>query len=160
VTLISRTTPALLSMQTEIFAPVLSVMRAVDLEEALAANAACLYALTASVFGPEAHARALARRLRVGNVLINDVVIPTADPRIPFGGRGRSGFGVTRGTEGLLAMTMPRTIQTQRSRSRRPYEPTGGGHVELFAGLAEALHGAGIQRRWAGLKRVLRAGRK
>jgi len=158
-TLICDATPALLSMQTEIFAPILTVMRAVNLDEALAANAACPYALTASIFGPEDKARQLASRLRVGNVLINDIVIPTADPRIPFGGRGRSGFGVTRAAEGLLAMTTPRTIQTQRKYSRRAYEPTGDTHVELFAGLAEMLHGS-IGRKWTGLMRLWRAGRK
>jgi acyl-CoA reductase-like NAD-dependent aldehyde dehydrogenase len=159
-TLISRATPAMLSMQTDVFAPILSIMRTVDLGEALAANAACPYALTASIFGPEKEARSLASKLRVGNVLINDVVIPTADPRIAFGGRGRSGFGVTRGAEGLLAMTSPRTVQTQRRRSSRAYEPTVDGHIDLFAGLAEFLHGDGIGSRWAGLKRVIRTARR
>jgi acyl-CoA reductase-like NAD-dependent aldehyde dehydrogenase len=159
-TLILSATPALLAMRTDIFAPVLSVMRTADVDEALAASAACPYALTAAVFGPEVSARAMASKLLAGNVLINDVVIPTADPRIPFGGRGRSGFGVTRGAEGLLAMTSPRTVQVQRRRNKRPYEATGEGQIELFAGLAEALHGNGIRRRLAGLKRVLKAARK
>jgi acyl-CoA reductase-like NAD-dependent aldehyde dehydrogenase len=157
VTLIAGATPALRSMQAEIFAPVLSVMRARDLDEVLTANAACPYALTASIFGPEKEARLLAGRLQVGNVLINDIVIPTADPRIAFGGRGRSGFGVTRGAEGLLAMTTPRTIQIQRRFSRRVYEATGDGHVGLFASLAEVLHGGGVGRRLAGLRRMVGA---
>jgi aldehyde dehydrogenase (NAD+) len=159
VTLITSATPTLLAMQTGIFAPILSVMRTADLDEALAASAACPYGLTASVFGPEKEARAVASKLRVGNVLINDIVVPTADPRVAFGGRGRSGFGVTRGVEGLLAMTTPRTIQTQRGRSRRAYEPTGDGHVEFFAGLAQMLHG-GWSKRWLGLLRFMRAARK
>jgi acyl-CoA reductase-like NAD-dependent aldehyde dehydrogenase len=159
-TLIYRATPAMLAMRADIFAPVLSVMRTADLGEALAANGACAYALTAAIFGPEAEARKLARRLRVGNVLINDIVIPTVDPRIAFGGRGRSGFGVTRGAEGLLAMTAPRTVQVQHSRIRFAYEATGDGHVELFAGLAKALHSDGIRNRWDGLKRLVRAARK
>jgi aldehyde dehydrogenase (NAD+) len=160
VTLIARATPALLSMQTDIFAPVLSVMRTADAREALSANATCPYALTAAIFGPEEQARELAVQLHVGDVLINDLIIPTADPRVAFGGRGRSGFGVTRGVEGLLAMTSPRTIQVQRKRAKRPYEATSDEHVELFAGLAEALHGEGIAKRWRGLKRMLSAGRK
>jgi len=159
-TLIAGAAPALRSMQAEIFAPVLTVMRVADFDEALAANAACPYALTASIFGREKEARLLASRLGVGNVLINDVVIPTADPRIAFGGRGRSGFGVTRGAEGLLAMTTPRTIQVQRRYSRRAYEATGEGHVDLFAGLAEWLHGGGIGSRVKGLVRLVRAGRR
>ena len=159
-TLILRATPALKAMQTDIFAPVLSVMRVTDAEEALAAHAACPYGLTASVFGPEGAARVLARRMLVGNVLINDVIVPTADPRIPFGGRGASGYGVTRGAEGLLAMTTPRTIQVQRGRPRRAYEATGEGHAELFAGVVQMLHGRGLRARMAGLKRMLGAARR
>jgi aldehyde dehydrogenase (NAD+) len=150
----------MLAMQADIFAPVLSVMRTSDLGEAQAANGACPYALTAAVFGPEREARRLAGRLRVGNVLINDIVVPTVDPRIAFGGRGRSGFGVTRGEEGLLAMTAPRTIQAQRGRIPFPYQATGDGHIELFAGLAAMLYGDGLRNRWTGLITLLRAARK
>jgi aldehyde dehydrogenase (NAD+) len=159
-TLILGATPALLSMQTDIFAPVLSVMRTADEGEALASNAACAYALSAAVFGPEKDALALAGKIRAGAVLINDVIVPTVDPRVPFGGRGRSGFGVTRGAEGLLSMTTPRTVQIQRSRIAVTYEPTGEAHIELFAGLAQLLHGAGIGEKWAGLKRLVGAARK
>lgn len=164
VTLITQATPSLLSMQTEIFAPILSVMRAANADEALAADAACPYALTAAIFAPEREAQEFLRhagtRLRPGNILINDLILPTADPRIPFGGRGRSGFGVTRGPEGLLAMTTPRTIQTQSRRSRRFYQPTGSNHVEFFAGLIALLHGGKLRTRFAGLRRLIRAARR
>jgi acyl-CoA reductase-like NAD-dependent aldehyde dehydrogenase len=158
-TLIIQATPSLKSMQTEILAPILTVMRAASIEEALVANAACPCALTASVFGPEKPARQLAAQLNVGNILVNDIVIPTADPRIPFGGRGRSGFGVTRGREGLLAMTVPRTIQIQRSRSPQPYLPTGPQHIAFFAALTEMLHGYWAKR-WSALNRLLKAAQK
>jgi aldehyde dehydrogenase (NAD+) len=159
-TLIYHATPAMQVLRADIFAPVLSVMRTSSVGEALAANGDCPYALTAAFFGPEREARKLAGKLRVGNVLINDIVIPTVDPRIAFGGRGRSGFGVTRGAEGLLAMTAPRTIQVQHGRIPFPYQTTGDEHLELFAGLAKALYGEGFQNRWDGLKRLVRAARK
>ncbi len=44
------------------------------------------------------------------------MIAPTADARVPFGGRDRSGFGVTRGAEGLLEMTRIKTVITQRRR--------------------------------------------
>jgi acyl-CoA reductase-like NAD-dependent aldehyde dehydrogenase len=159
-TLIYRATPAMRAMREDIFAPVLSLMRTADLGEAMAADSACAYGLTAAIFGPEREARRLAGRLRVGNVLINDIVVPTVDPRIAFGGRGRSGFGVTRGAEGLLAMTTPRTVQVQHGRIPFAYAATGEGHVELFAGLARALYSAGLGNRWDGLKRLVKAGRR
>ena len=62
----------------------------------------------------------MARRVRAGSVCVNDLIVPTADPRLPFGGRGRSGFGVTRGAEGLLEMTVPKAISV-RTGSFRPH---------------------------------------
>jgi aldehyde dehydrogenase (NAD+) len=159
-TLLVGATPEMLCMQTDVFAPMLSVMRTADFDEALAANAACPYALSASLFGPEREAVRLASRIPAGTVLINDVIFPTVDPRVPFGGRGRSGFGVTRGAEGLLAMTTPKTIQVQRMRLGWNYEPTTSEHVGLFAGLAALLHAGGILRRWAGFRRMSEAGKK
>lgn len=160
-TLILHATPSLAAMRENIFAPILSVMRTVDLDEAFAAYAACPYALAASIFGPEHEARRFSRNLHAGNIVINDLIIPTADPRIPFGGRGRSGFGVTRGVEGLLAMTTPRTVQIRHGKpSEQIYAPTGEHHAAFFARLAAALHASRLGDRWTGLKRALRAARK
>ncbi|HTJ29549.1 MAG TPA: aldehyde dehydrogenase family protein, partial [Acidobacteriaceae bacterium] len=164
-TLILRALPSLAVMQADLFLPLLGVMRVADVEEVLAANAACPYALTASIFGPEEPARRFARRLRVGNALINSLIVPTADPRISFGGRGRSGYGVTRGAEGLLAMTTPRTIQIQRSlipRSlmRRAWQPTRAEHARLFAALAQTLHGGSMRQRFNGLRQLIVSGRR
>ena len=61
----------------------------------------CQYRLAASVFG-SLESSALADQLVVGSVTINDLIVPTADPRVSFGGRGESGFGVTRGEQGYL----------------------------------------------------------
>jgi aldehyde dehydrogenase (NAD+) len=47
-------------------------------------------------------------------VVINDMIVPTADPRIPFGGRGMSGHGMTRGEAGLLEMTQLKAIVATR----------------------------------------------
>lgn len=87
-------------------------------DEALAVDCACPYALGVSIFTRDVAAgRALARRFRAGVVTLNDVIVPSADPRLPFLGRGRSGFGATRGAEGLRAMTVPK-VTTER---RRPF---------------------------------------
>ena len=59
---------------------------------------------------------ALARSIPSGFVLINDLIVPTADPRMPFGGVKASGFGVTRGDEGLLEMTHPHVVAVRRGR--------------------------------------------
>jgi acyl-CoA reductase-like NAD-dependent aldehyde dehydrogenase len=154
---ILRATSEMAITQTDIFAPVLCIFDVPDTDAATAAHATCPYALTAAVFGPESEARKLASRLPVGTVLINDLIVATADPRVSFGGRKSSGFGATRGREGLLEMTTLKTIVAQRSRDRRAYRPTTPAHQPFFAGYIQAVHGGNWLARWHGLRRFLRA---
>ena len=91
----------------DIFAPLAMIIPVEDWSDALRADSRCPYALTASVFGPLEDALRIVKFISAGFITVNDVIIPTADPRLPFGGRGASGFGVTRGNEGLLEMTFP-----------------------------------------------------
>ncbi|MBS1060398.1 aldehyde dehydrogenase family protein [Gluconobacter sp. Dm-44] len=94
-------------LDTDIFVPWLAVTGVSDMEEALMLDTGMSYALGASIFGPVPEATRMARRIRSGSICINDLIVPTADPRLPFGGAGASGYGVTRGPEGLLALTRP-----------------------------------------------------
>jgi acyl-CoA reductase-like NAD-dependent aldehyde dehydrogenase len=157
---ISRATPDMRVAQSDIFAPVLSIFDVPDTDAAIAAHAPCPYALTAAIFGPEAEARALALRLPVGTVLINDLIVATADPRISFGGRKASGFGITRGREGLLEMTALKTVVAQHSRDLRAYRPTTPDHEPFFAAYLEAVHSGSWRARWHGLRRLLRVASK
>lgn len=131
-------------------------------QEALALAAATPYALGASIFGRDDEALALADRLRAGVVVINDVVSPTADPRLPFGGRGASGFGSTRGREGLLEMTVPKAIATRRGvwlpHLRAPTE----GDSALLAALLALTHGPwrGRPKAWISMIRAMKHRRR
>ncbi|MEN0111532.1 MAG: aldehyde dehydrogenase family protein, partial [Planctomycetota bacterium] len=104
------TRPALLD--EDCFGPVAVLVAAESDDERVAAANDCPYALGAAVFGPDGHGEAweAAAELRAGCVTVDDLIAPTADPRVPFGGVGESGYGVTRGAEGLLAMTRPQAI--------------------------------------------------
>jgi acyl-CoA reductase-like NAD-dependent aldehyde dehydrogenase len=117
-TIVRGARPGMALLREDVFAPALSFVSLPggdwDTEAALRGAADCPYALGASVFGPVAAARALAARIDAGSVAVNDVIVPTADPRLPFGGRRRSGFGVTRGAEGLLEMTAIKTVSVRR----------------------------------------------
>lgn len=155
--LILRATPAMRIACSDVFAPVLSVFEVDSVERALHQSDLCPLALTASIFGPEREARALAARLPVGTVTINDLIVPTADPRISFGGRGASGFGQTRGAEGLLEMTAVRTVAVRRSRSRRHLQATGLAHVAFFAGYIAASHAGSWSERWNGVRQLVSA---
>jgi acyl-CoA reductase-like NAD-dependent aldehyde dehydrogenase len=133
--------PGLRLLQEDVFAPVVSLVLIGGTVQALAAAASCRYALGAAVFGPPAAARALAERVVAGAVVINDVIVPTGDPRLPFGGRGESGFGVTRGAEGLLEMTVVKTISTRRGRFRPHLAPPTHGDARRYTQMIRLLHG-------------------
>ncbi len=149
-TMLTGVRPEMRIAQTDVFAPVLSVLQFRSRDEAAAMHEQCPYALTAAIFGPEREAAKLAKSITCGTVLFNDLIVSTADPRVPFGGRKRSGFGVTRGREGLLAMTTPRAHVRQRSTSRMPYQPATAAHAGFFEGYIQAAHALGWRRRLAG----------
>jgi acyl-CoA reductase-like NAD-dependent aldehyde dehydrogenase len=143
--------------QTDIFAPVLIVIDVAGEAGVIEAQDNCPYRLTTSIFGDKDEARKLAAKLDTGTVIVNDLIIPTADPRVPFGGRRQSGFGVTRGAEGLLEMTAVKTIAVQRNRSTQQYEATGPIHEGLFEGIIRASHAATWNERWLGVRKAITA---
>jgi acyl-CoA reductase-like NAD-dependent aldehyde dehydrogenase len=125
----------------------LTVTPVSGLDEALAAAALSPYALGASVFGPEEEAVAFAARIRAGVVVVNDVIVPTADPRLPFGGRGESGFGVTRGAEGLLELTAPKVVAVRRGRRLFHLEAPLPGDARIFRAYLALAHSKGLRLR-------------
>ncbi len=133
--------------------PVVSVP---DTEAAITAANQGDFALGASIFGPVEAARACAAQLRAGCAVINDMIAPTADPAVPFGGAGSSGYGVTRGAEGLLACTRPRAVISRRTPSLRHLRRLEDSHADIAAAAVLALHGKGAAR-LGGVWRLLRA---
>ena len=152
--------PGMEVAKADVFAPVLSVIDVANEAELLEAQEACPFALTTAIFGDESEARRLATKITAGSVLINDLIVPTADPRVPFGGRRQSGFGVTRGAEGLLEMTAVKTIAVRRGRNTRHFEETTVAHEGLFNGLIAAAHASSWTERWRGVRQVAAAGSK
>ena len=145
--------PGMALLRHDVFAPWLALIPVADPEAALTAAADCPYALGASIFGPADAAQVLARRVVAGSVCINDLIVPTADPRLPFGGRGRSGFGNTRGAEGLLGMTVTKIISERRGRLRPHLAPATTNDLRRFAAITALLHGA-WRTRWAALRAI------
>ncbi|MHB1423401.1 MAG: L-glutamate gamma-semialdehyde dehydrogenase [Gemmataceae bacterium] len=98
--------------QEEIFGPVLAVMRARDLEDALEIANGTAYALTGGLFSrsPE-HIARVKREFRVGNLYINRKITGALADRQPFGGFKMSGIGSKAGgPDYLLQFVLPRTI--------------------------------------------------
>ena len=86
-------------MAEETFGPVAAVMAVDDDDEAVRVANATRYGLGASVWSrdPE-HALAVGRRITSGALFVNTVV--ASDPRLPFGGTKRSGYGRELGQAG------------------------------------------------------------
>ncbi len=158
--LLTGVTPEMPVANADLFAPLTMVIEARNADEAVRLNEVCAFALTVSVFGAEREALAVAARMTAGTVLINDLIVPTADPRVPFGGRRQSGFGVTRGAEGLLEMTAARTVLVRRGSSSRAFEPTTDGHFGLFNGVIRVGHAGVWGERLKGIRQMIAAGRR
>ena len=85
--------------QEEIFGPVLCIIPYDTLDEAVAIANDTVYGLGAHVQGQDLdQARAVAARIRAGQVLLN---YPTWNPMAPFGGYKRSGNGREYGVQGF-----------------------------------------------------------
>jgi acyl-CoA reductase-like NAD-dependent aldehyde dehydrogenase len=128
-----------------------------DDDEALQLAARSPYALGATVFGEERSAHQFAKRINAGVVVVNDMIVPTADPRVPFGGRGWSGFGTTRGAAGLLEMTTPKAVVIQRGRRLRHLEPMPCNAEEFFLAYLAASHTQPLGERYKGWRRFIKA---
>lgn len=84
--------------QEEIFGPVLVVLTYDSVEEAIELANDSIYGLSGGVVGPEDEAIAVARRLKTGNIIINDA---SRSPKAPFGGYKQSGLGRENGLYGV-----------------------------------------------------------
>jgi RHH-type transcriptional regulator, proline utilization regulon repressor / proline dehydrogenase / delta 1-pyrroline-5-carboxylate dehydrogenase len=110
----------------EIFGPVLAVLRAKSLDEAVATANESLYALTGGLFSRSPSAiRKVKEELRVGNLYINRKITGALVGRQPFGGFGMSGVGSkTGGPDYLLQFLNP--VSISENTLRRGFAPARG----------------------------------
>lgn len=129
--------------ETELFAgrhfgPAVAIHAFDALEDALALHERIGHALATSVFSRRPDPTgALAARLGSGLVTWNDCIVPSAHPAAPIVGRGRSGWGPSRGASGLVALTREVTVSAT-GRFRVPLEPptaSGLAWLRRLAGL-------------------------
>jgi RHH-type proline utilization regulon transcriptional repressor/proline dehydrogenase/delta 1-pyrroline-5-carboxylate dehydrogenase len=108
----TEVTPAARIAQEEIFGPVLAVIRAADLDEALAIANGVDYALTGGIFSRSpAHLERASREMLVGNLYLNRPITGALVHRQPFGGFKLSGIGdKAGGPDYLLQFVVERTI--------------------------------------------------
>src|SRR5262249_49533763 len=115
--------PSAVIAQEEIFGPVLAVLKAKNLDDAIAIANGTPYALTGGLFSrsPENIAR-VKREFRVGNLYINRKITGALVHRQPFGGFKLSGVGSKAGgPDYLLQFMAPRCIT--ENTMRRGFAP-------------------------------------
>ena len=162
-TLLSGVHPGMAIARTELFAPIFLLMKAKDVDEAIAMSNSTPYALGASVFG---HSRKDVQRcvkeIKAGMVAVNDFGAYYACS-LPFGGLKGSGYGRFGGEEGLRGLCNVKAVcedawwaRLLRIRTRIPARlqyPIGNGREgwNMCLGLIRLGYGLGFRAKVGGL---------
>src|SRR5919202_513125 len=108
-TVFSEVRPDMTIAQEEIFGPVLVLIPYDDEDQAVAIANDTIYGLAGGVWsGDPEHAKAVARRIRTGQIEINGA---TFNPLAPFGGFKQSGHGRELGRYGLEEFLEVKSLQ-------------------------------------------------
>ena len=109
---IFEVSPEAVIAREEIFGPVISVIKAANIDQAITIANSTEYALTGGIFSRSPAAiRAAKAEFRVGNLYINRKITGAFVGRQPFGGFGMSGIGSKAGGPDYLPQFMnPKTI--------------------------------------------------
>jgi succinate-semialdehyde dehydrogenase/glutarate-semialdehyde dehydrogenase len=121
-TVLADVTPEMPVFREETFGPVAAVVRFSDEAEAIALANDTRYGLGATLWTADPdHARELGRDIRSGMLFVNAMV--ASDPRLPFGGEKRSGYGRELSAHGLREFTSVRTYWIAEPGSPDPAGP-------------------------------------
>lgn len=113
-TVLLDTRPGMPVFDEETFGPVAAIAVAADEDEAVRLADATPYGLGLSVWSRSTErALGVARRITSGAAFVNAVV--ASDPRVPFGGTKRSGYGRELAEAGILEFTNQRTYWVSAS---------------------------------------------
>jgi acyl-CoA reductase-like NAD-dependent aldehyde dehydrogenase len=126
----------------ETFGPVMPVLKFSNEEEVIKKANDSEFGLSASVWSKDlVRAERVARKLEVGNVSINNVMLTEGNPALPFGGVKSSGFGRYKGEYGLYTFTNIKSIiiDSQSAKVEANWYPYTRNKYRIFSDLTDAL---------------------
>jgi succinate-semialdehyde dehydrogenase/glutarate-semialdehyde dehydrogenase len=110
-TILDHVTPQMAAFKEETFGPVAAVIRVKSAADAIAHANNTEFGLGAALWTRNMkNAASIARQINAGAVFINAMV--ASDPRLPFGGIKRSGYGRELGSYGIREFVNTKTVWT------------------------------------------------
>src|SRR5579884_3973478 len=117
-TLLVGVEPSMPVFAEETFGPLAAVARVPDADAAIRLANCSRYGLGSSLWTRDLdRAKALARRIEAGQVFVNSMV--ASDPRLPFGGVKRSGYGRELSQYGIREFVNIQTVSISDASERR-----------------------------------------
>ncbi|MBK1783924.1 NAD-dependent succinate-semialdehyde dehydrogenase [Prauserella cavernicola] len=108
-TVLDHVAPGMAAFEEETFGPVAAITRVRDAEEAVTLANQTEFGLGAAIWTHDVdRARELAGSIDAGAVFVNGLV--ASDPRLPFGGIKKSGYGRELGAEGIREFVNVKTL--------------------------------------------------
>ncbi|MGM0390148.1 MAG: NAD-dependent succinate-semialdehyde dehydrogenase [Bacteroidota bacterium] len=100
-TILGNVRPGMTAFEEETFGPLAAIIKAKDIDEAFSLSEQSKYGLGVSVFTKDtAKAIEYASKVTDGAYFVNELV--KSDPRLPFGGTKRSGYGRELAKDGMM----------------------------------------------------------
>jgi succinate-semialdehyde dehydrogenase/glutarate-semialdehyde dehydrogenase len=114
-TVLDHVTPQMAAFREETFGPAAAIIRVKSVDEAIAQANDTEFGLGAALWTRDTKkAASLARKINAGAVFVNGMV--ASDPRLPFGGIKRSGYGRELGSYGIREFVNLKTVWTGPSK--------------------------------------------
>lgn len=108
-TVVSNVSPGMPLFDEEVFGPVISITTFKNVDDLIKLVNQSSYGLGASIWTKDIElAKSLIPKIEAGNVFINQAV--RSDPRLPYGGVKKSGYGRELGSFGIKEFTNVKTV--------------------------------------------------
>ena len=112
-TLVVDVRPGMPLFDEEVFGPVAPIIVARDTDDAISLASQTKFGLGVSLFTNDLNkAQEIVSDFKDGAVFINELV--KSDPRLPFGGTGRSGFGRELAIHGIREFVNIKTVYVRK----------------------------------------------